>query len=128
MVMKALVVDDSRAIRSVISRMLRDNGHSVTEAANGQDALDQLKIMPSPPDLALLDWNMPVMDGYTLLCNIRNDVRYANTVVMMVTTETELERMQMALAAGANEYLMKPFTPEALGEKMAVLGLALKGE
>lgn len=122
--MRALVVDDSRAIRSVISRMLREMGYSVVEAGNGQEALDQLAAVGFVPDLALLDWNMPVMDGFTLLTALRADAKYSSMRIMMVTTETEMERMQAALVAGANEYLMKPFTPDALRDKLGLLGLA----
>lgn len=122
--MRALVVDDSRAIRSVISRMLREMGYSVVEAGNGQEALDQLAAVGFVPDLALLDWNMPVMDGFTLLTALRADAKYASMRIMMVTTETEMERMQAAIVAGANEYLMKPFTPDALRDKLGLLGLA----
>lgn len=121
--MHALVVDDSRAIRSVIARMLREMGYSVMEAGNGREALDVLA-GAQPPSIALLDWNMPVMDGFALLCELRGDARFAGTRIMMVTTETEIERMQSALAAGADEYLMKPFTPDALREKLGLLGLA----
>jgi two-component system chemotaxis response regulator CheY len=121
--MHALVVDDSRAIRSVISRMLREMGYSVTEAGNGREALDKLAT-GELPDLALVDWNMPIMDGFALLCELRADPRHAEMRIMMVTTETEIERMQAALGAGANEYLMKPFTPDALREKLGILGLA----
>lgn len=122
--MRALVVDDSRAIRSVISRMLREMGYSVVEAGNGQEALDQLAAVGFVPDLALLDWNMPVMDGFTLLTALRADAKYSSMRIMMVTTETEMERMQAAIVAGANEYLMKPFTPDALRDKLGLLGLA----
>ncbi|MBC8069833.1 MAG: response regulator [Deltaproteobacteria bacterium] len=123
--MQALVVDDSRAIRSVICRMLRQLGYTVIDAGNGREALDALAKQTQTPDLALLDWNMPVMDGYALLCELRRDPRYAATQIMMVTTETEISRMVSALEAGANEYLMKPFTAEALQEKLAVMGLSL---
>lgn len=122
--MRALVVDDSRAIRSVISRMLREMGYSVVEAGNGQEALDQLGTVGFVPELALLDWNMPVMDGFTLLTTLRADAKYSGMRIMMVTTETEMERMQAAIIAGANEYLMKPFTPDALRDKLGLLGLA----
>lgn len=122
--MRALVVDDSRAIRSVISRMLREMGYSVSDAGNGREALDLLTSSGLVPDLALLDWNMPVMDGFELLTEMRKDPKFAGTRIMMVTTETEMERMQAALAAGANEYLMKPFTPDALRDKLGLLGLA----
>jgi len=121
--MRALVVDDSRAIRAMIARMLRELGYAVTQAGDGREALDVLAGSDAP-ELALLDWNMPVMDGYALLRELRADPRFRATRIMMVTTETEIENMQSALAAGADEYLMKPFTWDALREKLALLGLA----
>lgn len=123
--MHALIVDDSRAIRSVIARMLRQAGWTVSEAGHGQEALEVLASLDDAPDIALVDWNMPVMDGYALLQALRSNPGYEQMQIMMVTTETEIERMQLALAAGANEYLMKPFTQEALAEKLGILGLDL---
>ncbi|MBX7078324.1 MAG: response regulator [Nannocystaceae bacterium] len=123
--MHALIVDDSRAIRSVIARMLRQAGWTVSEAGHGQEALEVLASLDDAPDIALVDWNMPVMDGYALLQALRSNPGYEQMQIMMVTTETEIERMQQALAAGANEYLMKPFTQEALAEKLGILGLDL---
>lgn len=121
--MKVIVVDDSRAIRSVIARMMREMGFAVVEAGNGQDAIASLEAMPEKPDLVLLDWNMPVMDGYACLQAIRSHPANSVIKVMMITTETEVERMQQALLAGANEYMMKPFTPDALREKLDLLGI-----
>lgn len=121
--MKVIVVDDSRAIRSVIARMMREMGFGVVEAGNGQDAITSLEAMPEKPDLVLLDWNMPVMDGFACLQAIRSQPANSGIKVMMITTETEVERMQQALSAGANEYMMKPFTPDALREKLDLLGL-----
>ncbi|MFO0636900.1 MAG: response regulator [Nannocystaceae bacterium] len=123
--MHALIVDDSRAIRSVIARMLRQAGWTVSEAGHGQEALEVLASLDDAPDIALVDWNMPIMDGYALLQALRSNPGYEQMQIMMVTTETEIERMQLALAAGANEYLMKPFTQEALAEKLGILGLDL---
>lgn len=122
--MHALVVDDSRAIRSVIARMLRGLGWTVSEAGNGQEAVDVLEGLEFPPDIALVDWNMPVMDGFTLVCAIRSEAKFDDMRIMMVTTETEIERVQQALSAGANEYMMKPFTQDSLIEKLGLLGLA----
>ncbi len=120
--MKALVVDDSRAIRSLVSRLLKSRGFEIAEAGNGVEALAVLGAQ-GPFDIALFDWNMPVMDGYQLLQAVRADQKHAAMRVMMVTTETELPRLTNALQAGANEYLMKPFTAEALAEKLTLLGV-----
>jgi len=120
--MKALVVDDSRAIRTILGRMLRDLGFEVFEAGGGSAALEVLAIQGAL-DVALVDWNMPEMDGIQLIRILRADLRLASMRIMMVTTETEIESVVRALDAGANEYLMKPFTTEAVAEKLALLGL-----
>jgi two-component system chemotaxis response regulator CheY len=118
----ALIVDDSKVVRTMIGRMLRGIGFTTKEAGNGREALDVLT-SDGPFDVVLLDWNMPVMDGYEALCAIRADARYASMRVLMVTTETEVERVTRALAAGANEYLMKPFGADALSEKLELAGV-----
>ena len=120
--MKALVVDDSKAIRSIISKHLNALGFEVVEAVSGVEALVQLKKMGGA-DIALLDWNMPEMDGFEFLRRVRADADFSDLVVMMVTTESEMSQVAKALEAGANEYLMKPFTKEALQEKLVLLGL-----
>lgn len=120
--MKAIVVDDSRAIRAILGRMLRDIGFDVAEAEDGRAALGVLAA-GGPFDLALVDWNMPEMDGLQLVQAVRADHRLDAMRIMMVTTENEMDRIVRALEAGANEYLMKPFTAEAVTEKLAILGL-----
>ena len=120
--MKALVVDDSKAIRSIIIKHLTALGFDVVEADSGVDALVQLKKMGGA-DIALLDWNMPEMDGFEFLRRVREDAEFSDLRVMMVTTESEMSQVTKALEAGANEYLMKPFTKEALLEKLVLLGL-----
>ena len=120
--MKALVVDDSKAIRSIIGKHLKALGFEVVEADSGIDALVQLKKMGGA-DIALLDWNMPEMDGFEFLRRVRADAEFSELRVMMVTTESEMTQVARALEAGANEYLMKPFTKEALYEKLVLLGL-----
>jgi two-component system chemotaxis response regulator CheY len=119
---RALIVDDSRAIRSFIGKMLTQIGFEVFEAGHGREALERLKEI-GQADILLVDWNMPEMDGYELLCSIRAHPLYHRMPVMMVTAETELTQMAKALAAGANEYVMKPFSKEILSEKLNLLGI-----
>lgn len=123
--MKALIVDDSRAIRSIIRRTLEDNGFVVVEAGHGQEALQKLEEQPDIGVL-LVDWNMPVMNGLDLVRSLRRDEAHperSRLPILMVTTETEVRQMVRALAAGANEYLMKPFSSEALVDKLELLGV-----
>ncbi len=121
--MRALVVDDSRAMRMVLGKILKETGFEVSEAGHGQEALARLN-GGEPVDLLLVDWNMPVMNGYDLVCAVRANALLGNVRIMMVTTETSMGNVEKALAAGANEYLMKPFTHEILREKLALVGLA----
>lgn len=120
--MVALVVDDSRAMRTVVGRIVRELGFEVVEAANGRDALARLH-EGLRPRFALVDWNMPQMSGLEFVQSVRSDAAHSDLTVMMVTTEIETTQVQRALAAGANEYLMKPFTREALVEKLLILGV-----
>ena len=120
---KALVVDDSRAVRMIIGRTLRELGYEVFEAANGLEALAVIAVEKSEVRLVLVDWNMPEMNGLDLLKKLREDPDLASLVVVMVTTETELDHMTEALTAGANEYVMKPFTKDILIEKLQMVGI-----
>jgi two-component system, chemotaxis family, chemotaxis protein CheY len=120
--MKALVVDDSRSMRAIIAKQLRELGFTVEEAASGQEALAKLNAADRI-DLVLLDWNMPEMDGCEVLSLVRSEPRYKEVRVMMVTTESEMSQVAVALEAGANEYLMKPFDRESLVEKLVLLGM-----
>jgi two-component system chemotaxis response regulator CheY len=121
--MRAMVVDDSRAMRSLLRKILDENGFEVVaEAENGREALDKLNQVGAL-DLTLLDWNMPIMNGYELLCELRKDAKWSSMRVMLVTTETEASQILLALDAGADEYLIKPFAKEALREKLSVMGL-----
>jgi two-component system chemotaxis response regulator CheY len=117
---KALVIDDSRSMRLIVGRALRDLGFEVTEASNGREGLACLAREPEV-GVILCDWNMPVMNGFEFLRAVRADRRYASALVVMVTTETEMEQMARALEAGANEYVMKPFTRETIQEKLRLL-------
>ena len=120
--MRALIVDDSRFVRGFLRRMLEEKGIECEEAGDGQAGME-LKRAGDPFDLALLDWNMPVMNGLEMLTQLRAE-GYSEVKVLMVTTEAENDFILRALDAGADEYLMKPFENEALAEKLAMLGLA----
>ena len=120
--MRALVVDDSRAMRLILGRVLRDRGYDVAEAGDGREALDVLSSGPRP-DVLLVDWNMPVMNGLDLVKAVRQDAAYAGIRIVMVTTESESTHVMQAIEAGADEYLFKPFTPEAVADKLGMLGL-----
>ncbi len=123
--MKALVVDDSQSMRNIVKAGLQKMGvfESLTEAVNGVDALEKLK-SEGPFGLILLDWYMPEMEGYDCLVKIRENPAWNDIKIMMVTTENQQENVIKAVMAGANEYLMKPFTAEMLEEKVKmVLGL-----
>jgi len=122
MVMKALVVDDSRALRAIMGRILREIGFDVAEAADGKAALDVLA-QKGPFDVALVDWNMPVMNGLELIQAVKGDASLSSLRILMVTTESEATQIVTALEAGAGEYLMKPFTKEAVVDKLALLGV-----
>ena len=121
--MRALIVDDSRAMRRIVGRILVDAGYEVLEAGDGQQAIDVLEAQAELPVLACVDWNMPVMDGLTFITEVRRRPEWRSITLMMVTTESEQDRIVRALAAGAHEYLIKPFTGEALMEKLDLLGL-----
>jgi len=119
--MRALIVDDSRFVRSFLRGLLEDKGIECAEASDGQAGMDQLN-SGLPFDLVLIDWNMPVMNGLEMLKRLRTE-GFDNLRVLMVTTEAENDFILRALDAGADEYLMKPFDDEALSEKLAMLGL-----
>lgn len=120
--MLAMVIDDSRAMRSILRRIVTELGFDCVEAADGQDALDKLAEGPIP-DLALIDWNMPVLDGLSFVTHVRDNREWRDVTLMMVTTEGEHAQIVRALAAGAHEYVIKPFTPDAIQEKLQLLGL-----
>jgi two-component system chemotaxis response regulator CheY len=118
--MLALVVDDSRTVRIIVGNILREIGMEVLEAENGVAALEQLRQAPDV-DLILVDWNMPEMDGFAFIQSVRSQRCFDAVRIMMVTTETDREQVARALRAGANEYLMKPFTKEVLIAKLGML-------
>ncbi len=109
----------------ILSKTLRELGYEVGEAADGREALDLIGRDKRGFSLMLADWNMPVVNGFELLCAVRRDPELAAPTVVMVTTETEIEHMTAALEAGANEYVMKPFTREILVEKLQLAAMHL---
>ncbi len=118
--MKLLLVDDSSTMRRIQKTQLENLGiNDIIEAENGEVALEKLADN-MPVDLVLLDWNMPVMDGITLLRNVRSNNAYKDVKVVMCTSESEKPRVIEALKAGANNYIVKPFTPGALKEKLGI--------
>ena len=119
---RALIVDDSRTIRTVIGRIFGELGFAVAKAENGKQALDLVLSEPEF-DVVLVDWNMPVMNGLEFVEHVRRRPESASTPILMVTTESETGRMVAALEAGVNEYLMKPFTREALQDKLEMMGV-----
>ena len=116
-----LVVDDSRVVRKVARRILETHGYVVAEAPDGQQALDACRA--SMPDCVLLDWNMPVMDGISFLKNLRAEFGPDNPPVVFCTTENDMAHIEMAIANGAQEYIMKPFDEEILIGKFSQVGL-----
>jgi len=124
---KALVVDDSRTIRRILSATLGELGFDVCQAGNGREALETVERERGADSisLALVDWNMPEMNGLDFVRGLRADPRNAAMLVVMVTTETAMDQMVAALEAGANEYVMKPFTREVIQDKLRLLGVAL---
>jgi len=117
---KALVVDDSKAIRQIERKYLEELGFEVLEAENGKEALEVLKEHPDI-SLILLDWHMPLMNGYEFLKTLRANPQHQEIKVMMVTTENQQKSVIEAIMAGANEYLMKPFDKEMLETKIRYL-------
>lgn len=116
-----LVVDDSKMIRRVASRILKDLNFAPVEAANGQDALEMCQA--EMPDAVLLDWNMPVMDGLSFLKALRKEPAAKAPVVIFCTAERDVLKITEALDAGADEYVMKPFDSDIIESKFSQAGL-----
>lgn len=115
--MKLLLVDDSRTMRNIMKKTLESLGAvEFSEASDGVEALKVIAATPSGFNLVVIDWNMPNMDGITLIHKIREQDK--KTPLMMVTTEAEKSRVMEAIKAGVNNYAVKPFTPEILLEKV----------
>ena len=120
--MLALIVDDSRTMRVILRRTLRGLGYEAIEAENGAEALALLESGVTP-DVCLVDWYMPVLDGLGFIHAVKQRPDWRHLVLMMVTSEAETSAIVRALAAGAHEYLVKPFTTDAIADKLQILGL-----
>lgn len=116
-----LIVDDSKVIRMVARKILQELGFQTAEAEDGAKALEYCK--NSMPDGVLLDWNMPVMDGIEYLVELRKLPGGDKPIVVFCTTENDISHIQQAIAAGASEYIMKPFDGEIIQAKFSQVGL-----
>jgi two-component system chemotaxis response regulator CheY len=119
---RVLIIDDSRVMRAIEGRILKELGCETFEAGNGREALEFLKNQ-GKTDLAIVDWNMPEMDGLEFVRAVRADHAYDDMQIMMVTTENGLNHVTDALKAGANEYVMKPFAKDVIHKKLRILGM-----
>lgn len=119
---RALVIDDSRTIRSILAKKLGQLGFKVSDAENGKVGLEVLSNAPEI-SLVLVDWNMPLMNGLEFVKAVRAEADWDGVTIVMVTTETETSQMLAALDAGANDYIMKPFTDEIITERLMLLGI-----
>lgn len=121
---KALVIDDSSTVRSIVTKMLKGVGIESIQASNGQEAITVLA-QNGDISLALVDWNMPVMSGIEFVRRARKEEKYNSMKIIMVTTETEMHQVQLALESGVDEYIMKPFTKEIFEEKLGMIGITI---
>jgi two-component system, chemotaxis family, chemotaxis protein CheY len=123
--MKMLVVDDSKPVRTLLAHFARELSFTTVEAADGREALDRLvRADPKEPfAVALVDWDMPRMNGLEFVQSVRRNHDFDGLKVMMITTQNAIEKVATALQAGADDYLMKPVTKEMLQEKLQVLGV-----
>jgi two-component system, chemotaxis family, chemotaxis protein CheY len=112
--MKLIVADDSRLVRNLIEKAVASIGFDAIQASNGKDVLNVLEANDQDIHLVLLDWNMPVLNGIDVIKSMRSDDRFKNIPVLMVSTESEEDRIQAVISAGAQGYLTKPFTADQL--------------
>ena len=118
-----LVVDDSRVIRTVARRIMEDLDYSVAEAEDGMAALRAVR--EKMPDLIFLDWNLPTMKGVEFVKSVRGQADGGHPVILFATTENDATEVAHAMAAGANEYVMKPFDDSILRAKLAEIGVTV---
>jgi two-component system chemotaxis response regulator CheY len=117
-----LIVDDSKVVRIVVRRMVESLGFATAEATSGEEAVAYLNAN-EPPDAVLLDIVMPAMDGMACLRAIRQDLRFERCPVIMCSSQNSPDEIADAVAAGANEYVMKPFSEDILADKFRQVGL-----
>ena len=120
--MRALVLDDSKTTRMILRRIFQNIGFEVSEAEDGAQGLKSIQEV-GKPDFVTVDWDMPVMDGLAFVRAVRAEFPSENLPLLMVTAANDLNHVAVALEAGANEYLMKPFTEEMVREKLELLGV-----
>lgn len=120
--MHVMIIDDSRAMRRILRQIVEPQGWRISEAGNGREAWEFIQ-QNTDVELALVDWNMPEMNGIEFIELVRNDDRFVDVRLVMVTTETEPARMAKALMSGVDEFVMKPFTADGLLEKLALIGV-----
>jgi two-component system chemotaxis response regulator CheY len=119
--MKALIIDDSRAMRAVLKGILQEAGMETVEANHGKEGLERLK--GSGVDLVLVDWHMPEMDGFAFVRALRGSAAFHSLPVLMVTSEGDTDMIVKALEAGADEYVLKPFTKDSIVQKLQTMGV-----
>src|SRR4029450_6163366 len=112
-----MVIDDSRAMRMILKRIVTKLNFEATEAGDGQEALHLLPTIKEVPELALIDWNMPIMNGLEFVTRARSDPRLREMTLVMVTTESEQSQIVRALAAGAHQNVIKPLHERGMSEK-----------
>jgi two-component system, chemotaxis family, chemotaxis protein CheY len=116
---KILFVEDSNMLRRSMVKTVQEAGYKTVEAENGMEALARLRTHGSSIDLVVLDWNMPVMSGYEVLVKMRSQEAYSKIPVLMATSDGVEEDVKKAIKAGANGYLVKPFTPDVLVKQIS---------
>jgi two-component system, chemotaxis family, chemotaxis protein CheY len=121
---RALLIDDSRAMRSVLKKIVVELGFEVVEAGNGLEGLEQLEAHHPGVDVVLVDWNMPEMDGLAFVKAMRAKRAYSEIKVLMVSAENDMAKVARALMVGADEYAIKPATKDAIAEKLQIIGVA----
>ncbi|MEM9159554.1 MAG: response regulator [Verrucomicrobiota bacterium] len=119
--MKSLIVDDSKAMRRLLTAYIQANDIEVVEACDGQDALEKLQ-EETDFNFALVDWDMPRMNGLEFVKAVRSNSAFDNMTVMMVTSHNSMDDISQAIEEGSNDFLMKPFTEEMINEKLRMLG------
>ena len=123
--MRAIIIDDSRSMRAILGGWLRERGFEILEATDGRAAMEVFR-RSGPLTIAVIDWNMPVMNGYELIVELRCNPSFDSMPILMVSTEGSDAQRAEALAAGANGYLAKPVMEPDFCEKLRTLGFDVR--